>query len=73
MPEMPSHGFYYFRSDGTETFNIPFRTERCTYALTGDRIRLTVGGRSSVEGQVRWEGDVLILPWHRGEAKFKRF
>jgi len=73
MPETPSHGYYYFRSDGTETFNIPFRTDRCTYAFTGDRIRLTLGVRGSVEGQVRWDGDVLILPWGRGEARFKRF
>jgi hypothetical protein len=73
MPGMPNHGYYYFRSDGTSTFNIPFRTDRCTYALTGDRIRLAVAGRSSLEGQVRWEGDVLVLPWRRGEAKFKRF
>jgi hypothetical protein len=73
MPGMPSHGYYYFRRDGTETFNIPFRTDHCTYALAGDRIRLSIAGRGSVEGQVRWEGDVLVLPWGRGEAKFKRF
>jgi len=73
MPDTPNHGYYYFRNNGTETFNIPFLTQRCTYALTGDRIRLTVGGRGSVEGQVRWDGNVLILPWGRGEAKFKRF
>jgi len=73
MPGMPSHGYYYFRSDGTETLNIPFRTDRCTYSLAGDRIRLAVAAGSYVEGQVRWEGDVLILPWRRGEAKFKRF
>jgi hypothetical protein len=73
MPGMPSHGYYYFRKDGTTTFNIPFRTDRCTYSLAGDRIRLAVAAGGSVEGQVRWEGDVLILPWHRGEARFKRF
>ena len=73
MPGMPSHGYYYFRGDGTETFNIPFRTDHCTYSLAGDRIRLAVAAGSSVEGQVRWEGEVLILPWGRGEAKFKRF
>jgi len=73
MTGMPSHGYYYFRSDGTETFNIPFRTDRCAYSLAGDRIRFAVAAGSSVEGQVRWEGDILILPWRRGEAKFKRF
>src|SRR5205085_3381772 len=26
MPGMPSHGYYYFRNNGTMTFNIPFRT-----------------------------------------------
>lgn len=62
MPGMPSHGYYYFRRDGTETFNIPFRTDHCTYAISGDRIRLAIAGRGSVEGQIRWEGDVLVLP-----------
>src|SRR5437879_1233562 len=37
MPDTPNHGYYYFRNNGTETFNIPFLTQRCTYALTGDR------------------------------------
>jgi len=73
MPGMARHGYYYFRSNGIETFNIPFRTDQGKYALARDRIRLSIAGRGSVDGQVRWEGDVLVLPWGRGEAKFKRF
>jgi hypothetical protein len=73
MQGMPSRGYYYFRRDGTETFTIPFRTDHCQYAISGDRIRMIHPTQGSMEGQVRWEGDVLVLPWHRGEAKFKRF
>ena len=73
MEGLPSRGYYYFRSDGTETFTVPFRTDQCRYAITGDRIRMTYPQRGSVEGAVRWEGDILVLPWSRGEAKFKRF
>jgi hypothetical protein len=73
MEGLPSRGYYYFRSDGSETFTVPFRTDQCQYAITGDRIRMTYPRRGSVEGAVRWEGDVLVLPWSRGEAKFKRF
>ena len=72
MQGSPSHGYYYFRSDGRETFNIPFRTDHCAYAIAGNQIRLRAGGRS-MEGTLRWEDDVLVLPWGRGEAKFKRF
>jgi hypothetical protein len=73
MEGLPSRGYYYFRSDGTETFTVPFRTDQCLYAITGDRIRMTYPRQGSVEGAVRWEGDVLVLPWRGGEAKFKRF
>jgi len=73
MQGMPSRGYYYFRRDGTETFTIPFRTDHCQYAISGDRIRMIHPTQGSMEGQVRWEGDVLVLPWHHGEAKFKRF
>jgi hypothetical protein len=73
MEGLPSRGYYYFRSDGTETFTVPFRTDQCQYAITGDRIRLTYPRQASVEGAVRWEGDVLVLPWRGGEAKFRRF
>jgi len=39
MPGMARHGYYYFRSNGIETFNIPFRTDQGKYALARDRIR----------------------------------
>lgn len=73
MDGLPSRGYYYFRGDGTETFTVPFRTDQCQYAITGERIRMTYPRQGSVEGAVRWEGDVLVLPWRGGEAKFKRF
>lgn len=67
------YGRYYFRRGGRETFVIPFLTSHCSYSINGDRIRLTMPGRGSKEGSLRWEGDVLVLPWGRGEAKFERF
>jgi hypothetical protein len=73
MQGLPQRAYYYFRNDGTETFTVPFRTDRCTYSITGDRIRMAVAGQRATEGQIQWEGDVLVLPWRRGEAKFKRF
>jgi len=57
------YGYYYFRRDGRETFVVPFLTSHCTYSVTGDRIRLTMPGQGSKEGALRWEGDVLMLPW----------
>jgi hypothetical protein len=41
MEGLLNRGYYYFRSDGTETFTVPFRTDQCLYAITGDRIRMT--------------------------------
>ncbi len=73
MPGLPAHGYYYFRDNGRETFVVPFRTDHCKYSITGDRIRLVQAGGDSKEGPFRWEGEVLVLPWHRGEAKFERF
>jgi hypothetical protein len=73
VPGMPAHGYYYFRNNGRETLVIPFRTDHCKYSISGDQIRLVQAGGDSKEGPFRWEGDVLVLPWHRGEAKFERF
>jgi len=73
MPGLAVHGYYYFRDTGRETWVIPFRTDHCKYSITGDRIRLIQAGGDAKEGPLRWEGDVLVLPWHRGEAKFERF
>jgi len=74
MPGMPGtpHGYYYFRRDGRQTFVIPFLTDHCTYAVSGDRIRLT-NRQGTKEGPMRWDGAVLTLPWGRNEATFQRF
>ena len=72
MQGLPSHGYYYFRRDGRETFFIPFRTDRCTYSVSGGEIRLT-NRQGSIEGPMRWDGNILTVPWGRGEAKFERF
>ena len=68
-----AYGYFYFRRDGRETFVIPFLTSHCSYSIAGDRIRLTMPGRGSKEGALRWEGDVLVLPWGHGDGKFERF
>jgi len=72
MPGLPAHGYYYFRRDGRETFFIPFRTDHCSYSVSGDRIRLTNRQGSKV-GSMRWDGQILTLPWGRGDATFERF
>jgi len=73
MPSAPgSHGYYYFRPDGRETFFIPFLTERCSYSVSGGRIRLT-NRQGSKEGPMQWDGKILTVPWGRGDATFERF
>ena len=73
MPSAPaSHGYFYFRNDGRQTFFIPFLTEHCSYSVAGDRIRLTNRQGSKV-GPLRWDGKILTVPWGRGEATFERF
>jgi len=67
-----SHGYYYFGSDGTETFI--YRPDRPLHIRVHGRPNSAYARcRGSVEGQVRWDGDVLILPWGAVKARFKRF
>jgi hypothetical protein len=73
MPSAPSsHGYYYFRGDGRETFFIPFATERGTYAVAGEQIRLT-NRQGSRQGPMQWDGKIPTVPWGRGTATFERF
>ena len=67
--------YFHFASDGTELLTIPFRKDPGRYTLEGNTIRIEVQGRPWIEGQIRWEGDVLVLPKPRkpGEMKFKRY
>jgi hypothetical protein len=72
MPDLPSHGYYYFRASGAVTFFIPFRTDHCTYTVSGEQIRLT-NRQGSIHGPMRWDRKVLTVPWGRDEASFERF
>jgi hypothetical protein len=67
--------YFHFAADGTELLTIPFRKDPGRYTLVGDTIRIEVQGRPWIEGAIRWEGDVLVLPKPRkpGEMKFKRY
>jgi hypothetical protein len=68
-------GYFHFTADGTELLTIPFRKDPGRYTIVGDTIRIEVQGRAWIEGSLRWEGDVLVLPKPRkpGEMKFKRY
>jgi hypothetical protein len=67
--------YYEFRADGTELLTIPFRKDPGRYSVEGDLIRIDVRGRPYIEGAMRWEDEVLVLPKPRGngEMRFKRY
>jgi hypothetical protein len=67
--------YYQFRADGTQLLTIPFRKDPGRYSVEGDAIRIDVRGRPYIEGALRWEDEVLVLPKPRGngEMRFKRY
>jgi hypothetical protein len=66
---------WQFRADGLVLLTVPFRIEKGRYSIKDDLIRIEIEARPTVEGKVRWEGDVLVVPGPRGsgESRFARY
>jgi hypothetical protein len=80
MEGLPSRGYYYFRSDGTETFTVPFRTDQCQYwrpdpddlsaAGLGGR-RGSLGGRRTGAAVERWRSEVQAVLTSRSARLYR--
>ena len=66
---------WQYRADGLVLLTVPFRIEKGRYSIKDDLIRIEIEARPTVEGKVRWEGDVLVVPGPRGsgESRFARY
>jgi hypothetical protein len=66
---------WQFRADGLVLLTVPFRIEKGRYSIKDDLIRIEIEERPAVEGKVRWDGDVLVIPGPRasGESRFARY
>lgn len=66
---------WQFRADGLVLLTVPFRIEKGRYSIKDDLIRILIEERPTVEGKVRWDGDVLVIPGPRGigESRFARY
>ncbi|MGI8989151.1 MAG: hypothetical protein ACR2I2_06155 [Bryobacteraceae bacterium] len=64
-----------FRANGTDLLTAPFRTDKGRYTIRDDRIRIEIDGYPVVEGNLRWEDEVLVLPGPSGsgESRFARY
>jgi hypothetical protein len=69
-------GLWQYRKDGTALLIAPFRTDRGSYKIDGNQMRLEIKGRPSVKGKFRWEGnDVLVIPQlgSNGQLRVERY
>jgi hypothetical protein len=68
-------GTWQFRADGFFLLTVPFQIEKGRYSIKDDLIRIEIEARPTVEGKVRWDGDVLVIPGPRGsgESRFARY
>jgi hypothetical protein len=66
---------WQFRADGFVLLTVPFQIEKGRYSIKDDLIRIEIEARPTVEGKVRWDGDVLVIPGPRGsgESRFARY
>jgi hypothetical protein len=66
---------WQFRADGLFLLTMPFRIEKGRYSIKDDLIRIEIEERPTVEGKVRWDGDILVIPGPGGggESRFARY
>ena len=64
-----------YRADGLLLLTVPFRIEKGRYSIKDDLIRIEIEARPKVEGKVRWDGEVLVIPGPggSGESRFARY